>query len=616
MGHSLNVMINRTMYISSVIPANSLWTDFHELMEKYIPQKLVRGTKTKKPWIDKHMKSLYRKRNKLFKKQKSSHRPKDISNYKQMRARVQKAERQAYWRHIENLIEIGDPEKDQNPGKQKRFWSYIKSLRKDNCGVAPLKENGKMHADPKDKANILNRQYESTFTREDTSHIPQPRGEPCSPMPDIIVTEEGVAKLLRRINPNKACGPDMIPARILKEFADEISSSLTAIFQKSLDSGIVPDDWRSANVSAIFKKGDRFKASNYRPVSLTSLCCKVQEHIITSNILKHLEEHDILTDCQHGFRARRSCETQLVTLVHELAEATDRGRQTDMIILDFSKAFDRVPHLRLLAKIHHYGIRGPSYNWIRSFLKDRNQQVVVDGATSDKAQVVSGVPQGTVLGPLLFLMFINDLPDTVTSNTRLFADDCIIYRTVKSIQDCLQLQEDLRELATWEETWGMLFHPDKCNVLRITRARSPVLFDYSLKNQKLEAETQSKYLGVDISSNLSWNQHIDRIVKKGNSMIGFLQRNLRVSNRDTKASAYFTLVRPNIEYCASVWSPYTDQGKRKIKMVQHRSARYVTNRYRNMSSVTDMLEELNWESLESRRTNIQLTLLYKIMNSL
>ena len=143
-------------------------------------------------------------------------------------------------------------------------------------------------------------------------------------------------------------------------------------------------------------------------------------------------------------------------------------------------------------------------------------------------------------------MFINDLPDTVTSNTRLLADDCIIYRTVKSIQDCLQLQKDLRELARWEETWGMLFNPDKCNVLRITGARSPVLFDYSLKNQTLEAETQSKYLGVDFSTNLSWNQHIDRIVKKGNSMIGFLQRNLRVSNRDTKASAYFTLVRPNI----------------------------------------------------------------------
>ena len=184
-----------------------------------------------------------------------------------------------------------------------------------------------MHADPLDKSNILNRQYESTFTQEDETNIPQPEGCPYPPMPDIEIGRDGVLKPLKKINPNKASGPDMIPARILKDLAEELAPFLTEIFQRSLADGEVPMDWRSANVTAIFKKGDRFKASNFRQVSLTSLCCKLQEHIIVSNTMKHLEHHKILTDCQHGFRARRSCETQLVTLCHELADSLDKNKQ-------------------------------------------------------------------------------------------------------------------------------------------------------------------------------------------------------------------------------------------------------------------------------------------------
>ena len=287
-----------------------------------------------------------------------------------------------------------------------------------------------------------------------------------------------------------------------------------------------------------------------------------------------------------------------------------------MIILDFSKAFDRVPHQRLLIKLRHYGIQGTTFKWIQSFLSSRNQQVVVDGATSDKVPVISGVPQGTVLGPLLFLLFINDLPACVESKTRLFADDCIVYRNVKTLQDCQALQNDLYKLTDWERKWGMLFHPDKCNTLQVTRARNPLTFTYSLKGQDLEAVNTAKYLGVDLSNNLSWNSHIDRTTKKANSMLGFLRRNLRVNSSDTKAAAYKTLVRPNLEYCASVWSPYTAAGKRKIEMVQRRAARYATNRYHNTSSVTDMLQDLDWESLESRRVKIQLTLLFKVIQDL
>ena len=202
------------------------------------------------------------------------------------------------------MIEVND---DGNTPKQKRFWSFISNTRKDSTGISPLKENGKLFSGAKDKADILGRQYESVYTNEDVSNIPV--GEPYPPMKELHVSVEGVTKLLQNVNPNKASDPDSIHARILKELADEIAPLLTTIFNKSLEQGEVPTDWRKANVTAIYKKGDKYEPSNYRPVSLTSLCRKLQEHIIVSNVLSHLEEHSVLTDCQHGFRARRSCET-------------------------------------------------------------------------------------------------------------------------------------------------------------------------------------------------------------------------------------------------------------------------------------------------------------------
>ena len=177
-------------------------------------------------------------------------------------------------------------------------------------------------------------------------------------MKEVHVSTEGVTRLLQKLNPAKAIGPDLLPARVLKELASKISPYLTAIFQRSFDTGDVPNDWRKANVTAIFKKGEKFKASNYRPVSLTSICCKIQEHVINSNVLNHLDEHSILTDCQHGFRARRSCETQLLTLAQELIAGLDKRHQHDLIILDISKAFDRVPHQRLMKKLDHSNISG------------------------------------------------------------------------------------------------------------------------------------------------------------------------------------------------------------------------------------------------------------------
>ena len=392
------------------------------------------------------------------------------------------------------------------------------------------------------------------------------------------MTKKEQKKLLRNLNISKASGPDNIPNILLKECAAELSPVVTHLFQKSIDSGTLPQDWTSANIAPIYKKGDRHKAENYRPVSLTSVLSKILEHIIVHSMLDHFDRNKVLSNLNHGFRSGYSCETQLAVTMDELTQNYERGDQTDIIILDFSKAFDMVPHKLLLHKLERYGIRGPLLMWLNHFLTKRSMRVVVDGEYSKDADVLSGVPQGTVLGPILFLVHINDLPECVSSSVRLFADDYLLYRIIKSHQDHLALQNDLKSLENWATKWGMKCNASKCYVLPV---KKKTVYMYQLDNTFLQEVSNNPYLGLNISDDLTWNYHINAMCKKASSTLGFLKRNLKMCPKETRLSAYISLVRSTLEYGAVIWDPFTQNEIDKIERLQRNAARFINNDFRS-----------------------------------
>ena len=298
--------------------------------------------------------------------------------------------------------------------------------------------------------------------------------------------------MLAGIDPSKAAGPDAIKPVVLRSLKDQVAPILQIIFQQSLITSQIPSDWKKTIVTPRFQKGDKCDLANYQPITLTCICCKLVEHTIASNLTKHLNNHNILYDLQHGFRERRSCETRLIQLIGELARGFSSGRLTDLILLDFSKAFDKVSHTKLLFKLHQQGLTRNNLSWIKAFLLGRSQCVALEGEKSSEIPVTSGVPQGSVLGPILFLLYINDLPENINTQVRLFADDTAVYLTDTSNDDSQTLQQDLHKLEKWEKTWEMHFNPSKCQVLHITRARNPLKTQYVLHGQVFEAVDHAK----------------------------------------------------------------------------------------------------------------------------
>ena len=608
------VFANKFLETAETRTVDENYTEFSKFMEGILSSKIPTKVSTNRfnlPWFDKRLKRICRIKSRKYKKAKKSGNADHWRQYFSFKKSVEASLRSAKWDYVNGILQSG-----MEKGDTKQFWKYVKSQKQESFGISALKSNGNVHTDSKTKGEILNTQFQSVFTQPTGEEIPQLPGTPFPPIDDLHISEHGVFLLLDKIDVSKASGPDQIPGRLLQTLAREISPIMHFIFVQTLNTGELPSSWMQANVAPVFKKGSKLEAINYRPVSLTCISCKLFEHILCRHMLNHLEKHNILTDLQHGFRSGRSCETQLITTVEDLSEAHSRNVQIDVAVLDFSKAFDTVPHDALLSKVLHYGINGNIRQWLSNFLKKRKQRVVIDGESSDLVDVVSGVPQGTVLGPILFLLHINDLPSQVSSKVRLFADDCLIYREIKTASDQIKLQEDLNSLEKWGAKWGMRFNAAKCNVMRVSRKRTPLSYFYMLSGEILKEVKDAKYLGVTISDDLDWTKHIQIITSKANGKLAFLRRNLKGCPEKLKEIAYFSLVRSTLEYSSTVWSPHQQFNIKKLEGVQRRAARFVNNSYFNRESVTKMLTKLEWQSLLARRADARLILMYKIINGL
>ena len=371
-------------------------------------------------------------------------------------------------------------------------------------------------------------------------------------------------------------------------------------------------DWKLQNITPLFKKGSKDKPGNHRPVSLTSVPGKMLESIIAEDITQHLESNNLISDSQHGFRRGRSCLTNLLEFFHDMFNLYDKSRAIDILYLDFQKAFDKVPHKRLMAKVRGYGIIDEVGDWIEDWLTGRKQRVVINGSSSIWLDVTSGVPQGSVLGPLLFIIYINDLDLGLLSKISKFADDAKIGINASNKSAVKQLQEDLNRLGEWSRKWQMPFNLDKCKVMHVGQRNDKA--KYELLGKELEICIEEKDLGVIITNDLKSSKQCIEAEKKAQKILGYIKRQFTTRKKETILTLYNALVRPHLEYAVQFWSPTQRKDIERLEKVQARATKLIPS-IRHIS-YERRLTRLNLYSLEKRRLRGQLIETFKILKGI
>jgi hypothetical protein len=552
-----------------------------------------------KPWINAKILKMVKRKRALWK------------TFKRTGEQIDYVAHRAFSNKLSTIIKeerIRYELKIANSNNPKSFYKHVRTALGGPVKIPQVRNvDGNIVRDHTDCANIFAESFSKVFTRESVAGTPKldfPRN--TAAFTDIEFSEELVLEKLRGLDKTKSPGPDRITASVLKTCADILCRPLSMLFGQSFDSGVLPSDWRTAIICPIFKKGDKFDPGNYRPVSLTSLVVKIMESIIYDTTIKFLVKHHVIPDNQHGFMPGKSITSNLLCCLSDWTKLLDLGRSLDVVYFDFAKAFDRVPRKLLLFKLQHIGIRGSLFYWLDAFLSDRTFKVKVGGVLSTSEKVISGVPQGSVLGPLLFIVYTADVKYNVRSSWVMYADDMKIYNDSLNYQ---MLSNDISNISKWASDWQLPLNIGKCTVLHIG-VKNPC-HGYYLGGVELLKSSSCLDLGVLVTSNLSWSEHTSYVVKRANKIVYLLSKTFTKTTLAVTAKLIKSYVRPVLEFGHGVWAPNLKRDIDLLESVQRRATRIPFGR--NRPEYSERISIMNLPLLSDRRKRGDVILVHQAL---
>ena len=600
---------------------HSAWPVFKNILkslsDKHIPKRNVRS-EFQPPWYDSACEKILKKKEKFRKNYKLSNNISDLNKFRQCRRD---------FKHVMNeKMRLSVEDSDDTALISKKFWRYVKSKNKSTRIPETIKYGKKFRNKPVDQANLFNEYFFAQFSVESSYDI-DINFNPNENLNTLNFHALDVFLILKGMNASKAAGPDNIHGIVLKNCAASLAKPLSLLFNTSYNTGCIPAEWKLALVVPVYKKGEKGCVDNYRPISLTCLAMKVFERCIHKKLLSKCGQ--FIDPRQHGFVNNRSCTTQMMPFIDDLALTLNTISRSDIIYFDFAKAFDSVSHDLILQKLKNlYGIDGFMLRFIKSYLQGRQQQVVVGGAVSDKLPVRSGVPQGSILGPLLFVLFINDIFSCISEGTKiaLYADDTKIWREITRYEDHFVLQSDINKLYAWSLDNKMIFHPSKCKVVSVTMRKNVLdnlpfnTFWYKLNETIIEYVNSHTDLGVTLNPKLVFNEHCNNLLSRASSKLGLLIRTCHFStNKLQKRAFYLAVVRSLFEHCSIIWYPHGSTQLSKFESIQRRAIKWINGEQFMSYSESVFFEkqkELNILPMRMKFMHNAITLFYKICNDL